>query len=98
MTVLALATAVFLLTHLIPSTPLRAALVGWIGERTYQGLYSLIALATIRRARDGEPLKTVFPVRTTAPGTFNTAPTTGTVAAPYAAPSPRWPGPAAPEP
>jgi len=47
MTALALATGVFLLTHFIPSTPLRPALIRAIGERPYQGLYSLVALAAI---------------------------------------------------
>ncbi len=44
---LALATALFLATHFVPATPLRAALVGAIGERPYIGLYSLVAVATL---------------------------------------------------
>ncbi len=44
---LALATAAFIVTHFVPSTPLRAALAKAIGERPYQGLYSAVALATI---------------------------------------------------
>lgn len=43
---LAAATLAFLATHFVSSTPLRAALVRAMGERPYQGLYSLIALAT----------------------------------------------------
>jgi uncharacterized membrane protein len=45
--VLALAAAVFLLTHFVPSTPLRGALVRSLGERAYLGLYTVLALATI---------------------------------------------------
>ena len=41
------ATAAFLATHFVPSTPLRAALVKSIGERAYLGLYTLAALATL---------------------------------------------------
>lgn len=44
---LALATALFVGMHFVPSTPLRAALVRSIGEKPYRGLYSLVALATI---------------------------------------------------
>lgn len=44
---LVLATAAFLATHFVSSTPLRAALVGAAGERGYLGLYSLAAFATI---------------------------------------------------
>ena len=44
---LLLATAAFLATHFVSSTPLRAALVRSMGERQYQGLYSLAALATL---------------------------------------------------
>lgn len=44
---LSLATAAFLATHYVTSTPLRAALVGAIGERPYLGLYSVVALGTI---------------------------------------------------
>ena len=47
MATLVLATAVFLLTHFIPSTPLRPALVRAIGERRYRGLYVLVAFATL---------------------------------------------------
>jgi len=47
MTHLALATAAFLVTHFVPSTPLRAALVGSMGERAYLGLYVLVSFATI---------------------------------------------------
>ncbi len=44
---LSLATAVFVATHFVPSTPLRAALAGKIGERAYLGLYIAVALATL---------------------------------------------------
>jgi len=44
---LALASAAFLATHFVSSTPLRPALVARIGERPYQGLYSVAAFATI---------------------------------------------------
>jgi uncharacterized membrane protein len=47
METLVLATAVFLLTHFVPSTPLRPALVGAIGEGRYRGLYVLVAFATL---------------------------------------------------
>ena len=47
MTALLAATAVFLLTHFVPSTPLRPALVKALGHWPYIGLYSLIALATL---------------------------------------------------
>ena len=45
--ILAVATAAFLATHFVTSTPLRPALVRVIGERPYQGLYSLVALGTL---------------------------------------------------
>ena len=41
------ATAIFLLTHFVPSTPLRAVLVEAMGEWPYRALYSVIALATL---------------------------------------------------
>ena len=44
---LLLACAVFLGTHFIPSTALRAALVKSIGEKAYLGVYSLAAFATL---------------------------------------------------
>jgi uncharacterized membrane protein len=44
---LVLACAVFLALHLLPSTPLRAALVGRLGEGPYTGLFSLATLAAI---------------------------------------------------
>ena len=47
MTQLALATAAFIATHFVPSTPLRAELAGRIGERAYLGLYVVVALATL---------------------------------------------------
>jgi len=46
-TQLCIATALFLATHFVPSTPLRAALVRATGEKAYLGLYSLVALAGI---------------------------------------------------
>lgn len=42
-----LASAAFLLTHFVPSTPLRPALAGRIGEKGYLGVYSLVAFATL---------------------------------------------------
>jgi len=47
MTALLAATAFFLATHFIPSTPLRPVLVKALGEWPYRGLYSLVALAGI---------------------------------------------------
>jgi uncharacterized membrane protein len=47
MTALVAATAFFLLTHFVASTPLRPVLVKAIGEWPYRGLYSLVALAAI---------------------------------------------------
>ena len=47
MTSLAAATAAFLLTHFVSSTPLRARLVATLGEWPYRGLYSLVAFATL---------------------------------------------------
>lgn len=44
---LALATAAFLATHFVSSTPLRPALAGALGEWPYRGLYSLVAFATL---------------------------------------------------
>jgi len=47
MNVLLAATAAFLLTHFVTSTPLRAKLVSAMGEWPYRGLYSLVAFATL---------------------------------------------------
>jgi uncharacterized membrane protein len=47
MSTLLAATAAFLLTHFVASTPLRAALVKGLGEWPYRGLYSTVALATL---------------------------------------------------
>lgn len=44
---LALATVAFVGTHLILSHPLRAPLVGRLGERGFLGAYALVALATL---------------------------------------------------
>jgi len=44
---LALASLLFLVTHFVPSTPLRPALVNTIGERAYLGTYTVVAFATI---------------------------------------------------
>jgi uncharacterized membrane protein len=41
------ATAAFLLTHFVSSTPLRGALVKAMGEWPYRGLYSTVALVTL---------------------------------------------------
>ena len=47
MTALLLATAVFLLTHFVTSTPLRPKLVAAMGEWPYRGAYSVVAFATL---------------------------------------------------
>jgi len=47
MGLLVLATAVFVATHFVPSTPLRPGLVAMLGEKGYLGCYSLVALAAI---------------------------------------------------
>src|SRR5262245_28320608 len=47
MTALVAATAVFLITHFVTSTPLRPALVKAVGEWPYRGLYSAVALAAL---------------------------------------------------
>ena len=47
MTMLVLATAAFLATHFVSSTPLRPALVSAMGEWPYRGLYSLVAFVTL---------------------------------------------------
>src|SRR5688572_31634979 len=47
MTSLVIATAAFLATHFVSSTPLRARLVRALGEWPYRGAYSLVALATL---------------------------------------------------
>lgn len=44
---LILATAAFLATHFVASTPLRGALVRAMGQWPYTGLYSLVAFATL---------------------------------------------------
>jgi uncharacterized membrane protein len=41
------ATAAFLATHFVSSTPLRARLVGALGEWPYRGIYSVVAFATL---------------------------------------------------
>jgi uncharacterized membrane protein len=47
MTWLVAATAAFLLTHFVASTPLRAALVARIGEWPYRGIYTVVAFVTL---------------------------------------------------
>ena len=44
---LVIATAAFLATHFVTSTPLRPRLVAALGERSYRGVYSLVAFATL---------------------------------------------------
>jgi uncharacterized membrane protein len=44
---LVIATAAFLATHFLASTPLRARLVGAMGEWPYRGVYSVIAFLTL---------------------------------------------------
>ncbi len=47
MTMLVIATAAFLLTHLESGTPLRARLIAAFGEWPYRGLYSTVAAITL---------------------------------------------------
>ena len=47
MAILALATAVFLATHYVSSTPLRSGLVALVGENTYLVLYTFVSLVTL---------------------------------------------------
>jgi uncharacterized membrane protein len=47
MGLLVLATAVFVATHFVPSTPLRSGLAAVLGEKGYLGLYSVVALAAL---------------------------------------------------
>jgi uncharacterized membrane protein len=47
MAMLIAATAAFLATHLVSSTPLRPALIQAMGEWPYRGLYSLVAFITL---------------------------------------------------
>jgi uncharacterized membrane protein len=47
MAMLVIATAVFIVTHFLPSTPLRPGLLAILGEKIYLGLYSLMALAAL---------------------------------------------------
>jgi uncharacterized membrane protein len=47
MTKLLIATAAFLITHYVSSTPLRAQLVRWLGNNGYLVLYSAAAVATL---------------------------------------------------
>src|SRR3954465_11876449 len=47
MTSLVAATAAFLLTHFVTSTPLRPRLVAALGEWPYRGVYSLVAFVTL---------------------------------------------------
>ena len=47
MSTLVAATAAFLLTHFVASTPLRAKLVAAMGEWPYRGAYSAVAFITL---------------------------------------------------
>ena len=47
MTALVVATAAFLITHLVSGTPLRAVLVQLLGEWPYRGIYSAVAFVTL---------------------------------------------------
>jgi len=47
MTMLVLAGVVFLVTHFLPSTPLRPGLVAVLGEKAYLGVYTLVAFAAL---------------------------------------------------
>lgn len=44
---LVVATLAFVATHFVSSTPLRGAIAGAIGEKSWLGLYSLVAFATL---------------------------------------------------
>ena len=46
-TQLVLASAAFLATHFVSSTPLRARIIGATGEKAYLGLYSVVAAAAL---------------------------------------------------
>jgi len=61
---LVLATAAFLATHFVSSTPLRPAIAAAIGEWPYVGLYSAVAFATLGWmvwAYMGAPREPLFP-------------------------------------
>src|SRR3954465_663766 len=61
---LALATTGFLVTHFVPSTPLRPMLVRAMGEWPYRGAYSLVAFATLGWmiwAYNGAPEEPLWP-------------------------------------
>ena len=47
MTLLLIGLAMFLVPHLLPSTPLRAPLAAAVGEKRYKGIVSLVSLASI---------------------------------------------------
>lgn len=47
MFVLAIAVSSFVLSHLLLSHPLRAPIVGRIGEKGFMGVYSIVAIATL---------------------------------------------------
>jgi uncharacterized membrane protein len=47
MAILELATAVFLATHFIASTPVRSALIRALGDGVYLGAYSVVSIATL---------------------------------------------------
>ena len=48
MTELLVAIAAFLLAHVVPpAPPVRARLIGWLGQRVYLGAYSLLSVALI---------------------------------------------------
>ena len=58
------ATAAFLGTHFVSSTPLRSAVVKGMGEKTYIGVYTLVAFATLGWmiwAYGKAPLEPMFP-------------------------------------
>jgi uncharacterized membrane protein len=59
-----LASAAFLATHFVSSTPLRSAVVKRIGEKAYTGVYTIVAFATLGWmiwAYGKAPLEPVFP-------------------------------------
>lgn len=64
MSALVAATAAFIVMHLVSGTPLRARLVGALGEWPYRGLYSLAAFAALGAmiwAYAGAPREPLWP-------------------------------------
>ena len=62
LTLLALAAAAFVGTHLLMSHPLRAGLVARLGDKGFLGVYSLVSIATL-----GATAHFYSPAKATAP-------------------------------